>query len=192
MHLSKQELGPLPKRQTPTALLLQTFGAYTEVGKMKKIELVGKYSDLEAIVDDEDYEGLLWYRWYGCKCGHRIEPRTRLFGGGQITMARFLMNVSYDLPDTVVDHINHNALDNRKCNLRVCTYSQNAANNYKCRGRGSSKYIGVTQNKKNGKWKAQCVGVSAGSFVSEIAAALARDRLAKELQGEFAMLNFKG
>ena len=39
--------------------------------------------------------------------------------------------------DQFVDHINHNTLDNRKCNLRVVTKSQNTMNqNFK----GVSKY----------------------------------------------------
>ena len=41
------------------------------------------------------------------------------------------------------DHINHNATDNRKCNLRICTRSENLANS-KLRGYNISRYKGVT------------------------------------------------
>lgn len=48
-----------------------------------------------------------------------------------------------------VDHINHNKLDNRKCNLRICTYSENSLNTayepkYKQRG--------VYYNKRDAVW----------------------------------------
>jgi hypothetical protein len=43
----------------------------------------------------------------------------------------------------MVDHINKDPLDNRRCNLRICTNQENAFNNH---GKGCS------FNKKTGKW----------------------------------------
>lgn len=58
----------------------------------------------------------------------------------------------------------------------------------------SSKYLGVNWSKQANKWHArvQVDGqqVHVGYFDDERAAALARDRVAKELQGETAVLNF--
>lgn len=53
----------------------------------------------------------------------------------------------------VVDHINHNALDNRKDNLRICTTQQNSMNT-SSRKNSTSKYKGVCLDKATNKWKA--------------------------------------
>lgn len=65
-----------------------------------------------------------------------------------ILMHRFIMNCSDDM---VVDHINHNILDNRKENLRIVTKSQNNMN----RDLGinnKSGYKGINWNKDAQKW----------------------------------------
>lgn len=63
---------------------------------------------------------------------------------------RFIMNC----PDNmVVDHINHDKLDNRKCNLRICTKQQNNLN-INVRSNNTSSCTGVSWNKKCNKWRA--------------------------------------
>ena len=42
-----------------------------------------------------------------------------------IRLHRFITNCP---KDKVVDHINHNTLDNRRCNLRICTARENSMN----------------------------------------------------------------
>ena len=44
---------------------------------------------------------------------------------GLIEMHRFIMNFP---KGKYVDHINHNTLDNRKCNLRICNNADNIRN----------------------------------------------------------------
>ena len=50
--------------------------------------------------------------------------------------------------DKVVDHINHNTLDNRKCNLRVCTIFENQQNLRSCK----TGYPGVYFRKSKNRW----------------------------------------
>ena len=96
----------------------------------------------------------------------------------------------------IVDHINHNGLDNRRANLRVATRRQNAWNKRKRRSKCSSQYKGVMWLKKAGKWQARisCKGRSIviGYFDDEKAAARAYDARAAELFGEYAAPNFRG
>ena len=63
---------------------------------------------------------------------------------------RFIMNCPDDM---VVDHINHDRLDNRKCNLRICTKQQNNLN-INVRSNNTSGVTGVAWNNKCNKWRA--------------------------------------
>jgi len=100
------------------------------------------------------------------------------------------------VPDNLlVDHINHNKLDNRKANLRPATTAQNTRNQAKRQDRTfSSKYKGVTWRRDIKCWQAKiCVNVKSkylGFFDSEVRAAKVYDRAARRYHGEFAVLNF--
>jgi len=98
-------------------------------------------------------------------------------------MHRWLMEPPDDL---VVDHINGDGLDNRRANLRICTAEENFLNSRPAVGR---LFKGTSRLGKN-RYQAQCRGVYLGSFDTEVAAALAYDRAATEMFGEFARLNF--
>jgi hypothetical protein len=88
-----------------------------------------------------------------------------------------------------IDHINRIKSDNRIENLRASTRSQNMANKTKKSG-FLSKYKGVTIS-SDGKYQVTVKREYIGVFENEIDAAKAYDKVAKELFGEFAYLNFK-
>lgn len=68
----------------------------------------------------------------------------------QILLHRLIANAP---PDKVVDHINHNTLDNRRSNLRLVTISENNQNKRGAsRNNRYSRIRGVTWNKASGKW----------------------------------------
>lgn len=84
-----------------------------------KIESKGKIYD--CLIDKDDYEKIKNYRW-SVVANDYIEskafPKCTL-------LHRYIM----DCPENLyVDHINHNTFDNRRCNLRICTNSQNNMN----------------------------------------------------------------
>src|SRR4051812_25890520 len=122
-----------------------------------KIPLRNKNKEIVAytLIDEEDYENINKYKW-SLSDGYAISWKNG-------RMHRFIMNAE---KGQIVDHINGNKLDNRKSNLRFVTASQNAQNRPKKEG-CSSKYIGVTYNKNEKKWRCNCAKFSAINFDKE-------------------------
>lgn len=141
---------------------------------------------LFALVDAVDYEEISKHRWYATRRGRQVYAMCRK-DGRAIYMHQMVAKPG---KGQVVDHKDGNGLNNRRCNLRVCTREQNQANRGPCGG--SSQFVGVYRN--GGKWQAEirCRGEwhYVGRFDDEAEAAKARDRKAWELHGEFARLNF--
>jgi hypothetical protein len=141
---------------------------------------------LFAIIDAADYEKLSKYRWRAYRTGRQIYAVCQN-RGKIVYMHRMLLRPR---KGDIVDHIDGNGLNNRRCNLRVCTYAQNQAN-ARPRG-GASQFIGVTRQRDRWQAAITCQGKChyLGLFDDEVEAARARDRKAHELHGEFAYLNF--
>ena len=144
-----------------------------------------------ALVDDEDFEWLSQHVWIVKRSDRGyLYARTSTTKGG-IYMHRLLLNAPEGMQ---VDHINHNGLDNRRQNMRLCTNSQNSYNSLAHRKPKTSHFKGVCWHKSTQKWLAQ-IGIDwkrlhLGIFDSEEDAAKAYDAKAIELFGEFALLNF--
>lgn len=89
----------------------------------------------------------------------------------------------------LVDHIDGDGLNNQEVNLRKATTSQNLMN--KRKQLGASIFKGVTRNRN--KWKSviETKGQQSylGVFDTEEEAALAYNKAARELFGQFAKLN---
>lgn len=142
-----------------------------------------------AIVDAEDYDWLIRYKWHACKCKNTYYA-SRVRGGKAIKMHREIMRAPKGV---IVDHIDHNGLHNRKGNLRLCTNAQNCYNQQPC-ANGTSKYKGVSWHKCRSKWSARIrcdrKFYNLGDYDDQMEAAMAYDDKAVELFGEFAYLNF--
>ena len=89
-----------------------------------------------------------------------------------------------------VDHRDHNTLDNRRENIRICTHAENMMNRQKGSG---SKPKGVSEFKRTEKLRARIKvkgkDIHLGYFDNEDDAALAYNVAALKYHGEFACLN---
>ena len=153
----------------------------------------GKY----AIVDPEDFDRLNKHKWhisrskgtfYAVRTIRLKKDKKRIV----IKMHRQILQVPDDM---FVDHVNHNALDNRKANLRPATRAQNSRNRRKVRKTGfHSKYKGLTWYKRQKRWAVRIMvdrkSKFIGYFDNEIDAAKAYDTAARKYHGAFAVLNF--
>ena len=114
-------------------------------------------------------------------CSNGIRP--------QVNLGRHLLRLTDK--NIFVDHRNRNPLDNRRCNLRECSYSMNLANRPKTSL--TNLYKGYTL--KNGAARVECQ-LNKDRYVvkvpnaTEILAAEVYDCLALCLFGDFASLNF--
>jgi len=144
-----------------------------------------------AVVDEDMYDEVMQYKW-SVYIGNGVCYATRglIVDGIKTTqkMHRFVMG--YDSLD--IDHIDGNGLHNYRSNLRYCTHNENMMNKNSYKNT-SSKYKGVTFRKSVGKYQSRiCVNkkpMHIGMFKTEIEAAMAYNRKAKELFGSFARFN---
>jgi len=157
---------------------------------MKQIPLTqGQF----ALVDNEDYDFLNQFKWYANRCKNTFyAERSEIIAKHTkktIIMHRLIMNPSDEME---IDHIDHNGLNNQKANLRVVTSSQNNMNQQPRRNI-SSIFKGVYWKKQVNRWVAS-IGynqkvIHLGYFEKEIDGAIAYNKKAVELFGQYAWLN---
>lgn len=169
---------------------------------MKLIPLYPLHRGLFIKVDDEDFEELNKFKWYGNRTGQKSGDGSQEWYAIRsaydkttkkrvtVRMHRYLMNAA---AGTHVNHINHDTLDNQKGNLEVVNLFQS----HQARGRKvKGKYVfkGVRANKAGTKFYAAIVANHElhryGPFGSAQEAAEAYDEAALKLHGRFAALNF--
>lgn len=153
---------------------------------MKEIKLTqGKV----ALVDDEDFKNLNQFKWYAHKGAHTFyaarRERYKL-----ILMHRILLQI--DDRGIDVDHKDRDGLNNQRNNIRLATRIQNSANSRKQKN-CTSEFKGVSWNKRAKKWMSSiCPNrkqLHLGYFLTEDEAAMAYNKAAIEVHGEFAYLN---
>lgn len=149
-----------------------------------------KYGKKIVLIDDEDYDKIKDFRWRV-----NLDKRSGVFyvRTGRIKVIclhRYLLNCPKNM---VVDHKNHNGLDNKKINLRICTNAENSKNKEKYKRGATSKYKGVHWGKDRNKWRASIKSdnrvIMIGQFDDEKKAAEAYNEAAIKYHGEFANLN---
>lgn len=165
---------------------------------MKEIKLSGKYGiGKVALIDDDMYDRVMCGRfvWYVEKSRNTFYVLTQVPTGYYKQANLYLHSLIMGCPNSRIDHINGDGLDNRKLNLRPATNRQNCMNKRKREGT-TSIYKGVSWDKKSNKWRSQIMiddkVKCLGWFIPEHEhmAAMAYDLQALEHFGEFAKTNF--
>lgn len=160
--------------------------------KTKEISSLILRNGEETLVDSEDYENLCRFVWSKHSAGYvvRSEGSSRKSTFKQYLLHRELLAAP---ESSYVDHINGDKMDNRKVNLRLCTNKDNTRNSSPHKD-SSSVYKGVSWYSPTSNWTSR---ISADGFLyhlgrypTELEAATAYDKKAKELFGEYAWLNF--
>ena len=95
-----------------------------------------------AKVDPADYKRLRKYQWIAIKGKCCFYARRHTKGGkGKKESLIYIHQEIIEVPKgMVVDHINHDGMDNRRANLRAATLAQNARNRKKFSNSNGSKY----------------------------------------------------
>lgn len=97
-----------------------------------------------TLIDVEDINKCKKYKW--SFNGNYVSSRN-----GNLLLHRYIMNCN---DEKYIDHINKNKLDNRKCNLRICTNQENSFNK-NINLRTKSGLMGVFWSNRYKKWEIQ-------------------------------------
>lgn len=159
----------------------------------------------EVILDDEGLRlfSEFHYKWSFRRAGQNRGNKKYLsaatWTGTKVRTEFFHRLLMGAAPDVIVDHINNDTRDNRRCNLRIVTPSQNSRNQKKRDGRldkpCSSRFKGVHRAGAR-RWRS-LIRIDGrrgqkhlGYFDTELEAAYAYDMASLEHHGEFGRRNF--
>jgi len=151
-------------------------------------------------VDLDQFDKVAAHNWAAVRAGNQENPSTyarrniEVAGGKVRKQSGYLMHrelLGLTDPTVQVDHHSGDTLDNRLCNLRPATGSENAWNRSKS-ANNTTGFKGVT--KRRNRWQAQ-IGYNGkslylGSFKSPAEAARAYDVACRKYHGKFARPNF--
>jgi hypothetical protein len=164
---------------------------------MRTIPLGGqKAAGRVALVDDEDYEQVMAYRWHvretmrpGRRDNGPYAAATVWRQGRAVTILMHKLLTGW--PQT--DHVDHDGLNNQRINLRPATASENGGNR-RPNHAGASPFKGVYWDRQVDKWRARIridrKWCYLGWFAVEEDAAQAYDTAALLAWGAYAHLNF--
>ena len=136
--------------------------------------------------DLDKYDLIKYFSWFE-KDGYAFAKVNKK----KIGMHRLVIGEDNIPKNMCIDHINHNRCDNRLCNLRIVTFSDNCKNRERPKN-STSVYVGV-EKLKSGKYKAQ-IGVNnsiirLGTFDTAEEAIKAKIDAEKKYFGEFRNSN---
>lgn len=136
--------------------------------------------------DKEDYDLINKYSWSKTEAGYIMA-----WDGNkqQFIYLHRLVTGLIDDKEYVVDHMNHNTVDNQKENLRICTHRENIINS-KLSKNNKTGVVGISYRPDFSKWIARIMvnykTLHLGSFEDFDDAVRARQAAEKKYFGEFA------
>ena len=157
----------------------------------------------EIFVSDEDFDYLNQFTWYVKKYKYTSYAKR---GHDGISMHREILGITDG--SVIIDHVDHNGLNNQRENLRVANKSTNAMNKF-CNGEIPYKGVSIRRQKQRyfhkgtgeyryaktkdsivARIKVNGKSITIGSGFKTIEeAALAYNQAALKYHGEFAVLN---
>lgn len=148
------------------------------------------HGEVKILIDKEDILKCRQYTWHFAKSKDRGYAQCKV-NNRNVKLHRYLME-EYNR-ELLIDHINRNTLDNRKCNLRIADYQKNSFNRG-IRSDNTTGYIGIDYNKVTNKWRAKIrynnIDIHLGYF-KDINEALINRRIAEQiLFGEYSPNEF--
>lgn len=170
---------------------------YTYRDKINHIELHDNYAEIylinknndicaKALIDLEDVEKVKNIKWHRSD----LQKNTYYCMSNNLQwrrLHRLILNITD--PKVFVDHINHNGLDNRKVNLRICTNQQNICNCNTPKN-NTSGHKGVYWSQDKQKWTVQVTINNKTKYIGRYDtledAINARKKAAKKYYGEFS------
>jgi len=146
----------------------------------------------EFIIDDEDYDKIKDYKWYSNKHGQIYRSKYNKLtkkNNGIFLHRKIITGIK---KSECIDHINHNCFDNRKINLRICSFKENKYNVTRYKNNKSG-YKGIDFYKPYKKWRARITKdykqIFIGFYDNKEDAKYAYNKKAELLFGDFAYLN---
>lgn len=141
----------------------------------------------EAVIDAEDVPLVEGFNWHALVGNNTVyATRKKPNGAGE---TEYLHRIITNAPDGKdVDHIDHDGLNNRKANLRVCLRSENLWNK-KMSKYSTSGYKGVGWHKASSSWQARlCVNGTRkhlGLFATSEDAHIVHQKACEKYHGEY-------
>jgi hypothetical protein len=164
------------------------MNTYREDGDITYLTITSRvHGRHEFLIDTDDLPRVRAVNWVISNYRGRIYAHHSFKYSGSILLHRLVTSFEYDL----VDHVNNDSKDNRKCNLRAGTHAQNMRNS-KIQKNNKLGVKGVRWREERKKFEASIwhgKSIFLGLFNTREEAALAYNEAAKRLFGEFARLN---
>lgn len=152
------------------------------------IRVVLGSDDQSMLINKADYD-LLINLGVGAIRANGYGYATFWLKGKNYFVHRFILDAK---PGDIVDHKNHDILDNRRSNIRICSSSENSCNHSR-HSRNTSGKTGVSFDKGMNKWRSyinkEGKRISLGYFDDIEDAISARKQAEEKYYGEFSYKN---